>query len=340
MSPIRHQASLPRICIIGAGAIGGFFGVRLAQGHADVSVVARGRTLEALQRQGWILESNGQRSIAPVRAVADSGELGPQDVVIVTVKAYAVDQIVALIKPLLGPHTLVVPALNGVPWWFTLGDTRLPLRGRLHSVDPQGNIEAHVPIEAVLGSVVYPACSSPEPGVARHHSGTRVVFGEVTTPAGAPVSARLQGFVALLKAAGFEAEASTDIRTEVWKKLLGNACFNPVSMLTGSATDLLIDEPGIYELFTTMMNETLSVGRGLGIDAAIEPAARIAITRKLGNVKTSMLQDTESSRPVEIDAILGAVIEMASKLGIDVPVSKTVYALARMRAQTFGLLRG
>ncbi|MGH8789587.1 MAG: ketopantoate reductase family protein [Cupriavidus necator] len=333
------NAPLPRICVIGAGAIGGFFGARLARGHADVSVVARGRTLEALRERGWVLESAGERVVAPVRAVADAAELGPQDVVIIAVKAYALSDIAPLVTPLLGPSAVVVPALNGVPWWFTRDATALPIATRLRSVDPQGLIERHIPAPSVLGGVVYPACSSPEPGVSRHNSGTRVVFGEPGHAAGAAPSPRLQAWVDLLKRAGFDAEASMDIRAEVWKKLLGNACFNPVSMITGSATDLLIDDAGIYKLFSTMMAETLAVGRALGIDVAMQVTDRIALTRKLGNVKTSMLQDAEAGRPVEIEAILGAVIEMAEALDVDTPASHTVYTLARMRAKNFGLLK-
>jgi 2-dehydropantoate 2-reductase len=326
----------PKICVIGAGAIGGFFGARLAASGAGVSVVARGATLAALQENGWVLETADGRIAAPVRAVSHSRDLGVMDIVIVAVKAHALSDVAPLVAPLLGPSTIVLPALNGVPWWFTDPAAGLPVQGRLASADPRGEIEANIPARAVVGCVVYPACSTPAPGVARQHSGSRVVFGEPAAGADGP---RVQKLVALLKAAGFDAEASTDIRTEVWKKLLGNACFNPVSALTGSATDRLIDEPAIHSLFETMMGETLAVGRAMGIDAAIEPAARIAITRKLGNVKTSMLQDVEAGRPIEIDAILGAVIELAQRLHIATPVNQTVYALARMRAQTFGLLK-
>ncbi|HEU0203413.1 MAG TPA: 2-dehydropantoate 2-reductase [Burkholderiaceae bacterium] len=328
----------PRVCVIGAGAIGGFFGARLANGHVEVSVVARGHTLEALRTRGWVLESGGERIVAPVRAVADARELGPQDIVIIAVKAYALTDIAPLVAPLLGPSTIVVPALNGLPWWFTLGGP-LPISERLRSVDPQGIIEASIPTPVVIGAVVYPACSSPEPGFSKHNSGSKVVFGEINTRAGTKPSARLGSLIALLKSAGFDAEASTDIRAEVWKKLLGNACFNPVSLITGTATDRLIDDPNIYTLFTMMMNETLAVGRALGLDVAIAPADRIALTRKLGNVKTSMLQDAEAGRPVELDAILGAINEIAEKLGIAIPANRIVYGLAQMRAKTFGLLK-
>ncbi|WP_421954600.1 ketopantoate reductase family protein [Polaromonas sp.] len=331
--------TLPKVCVIGAGAIGGFFGARLAQGWADVSVVARGATLEALQKNGWLLESAGQRQAAPVRAVADTVALGLQDVVIIAVKSYALASVAPMVKPLLGPQTIVIPALNGVPWWFTQGAEKLPVSGRLASADADGTIDMAIPSGAVLGAVVYPACSSPEPGMTRHNSGSKVVFGEPGTAAGAEPTARLQAWISLLQKAGFDAEASTDIRTEVWKKLLGNACFNPVSMITGSATDLMIDDPNIYRLFTVMMGETLAVGQALGIDPGIQVADRIALTRKLGNVKTSMLQDSEAGRGVEIDAILGAVSELGRKTGVATPALDTVFALAHMRARTFGLLK-
>jgi 2-dehydropantoate 2-reductase len=331
--------TLPKVCVIGAGAIGGFFGARLTQGQAEVSVVARGATLEALQKRGWILESGGERKAAPVRAVADPAELGQQDVVILAVKSYALASVVHMVKPLLGPQTLLIPAVNGVPWWFTDAAAGLPVTGRLDSVDPSGAMKAAIPATAVLGAVVYPSCSSPEPGVTRHHSGTKVVFGEPGVSAGSPPTARLEALVSMLKMAGFDAEASADIRTEVWKKLLGNASFNPVSLITGSATDLMIDDPGIYQLFKAMMGETLAVGQALGIRPEIQIAERIAQTRKLGNIKTSMLQDAEAGRAVEIDTILGAVGELGRKLGVATPALDAVYALAHMRAQTFGLLK-
>jgi len=327
-----------KVCVIGAGAIGGYFGVRLAQAGAELSVVARGRTLEALQSRGWALESGGTRTIFPVRAVASAAELGAQDVVILAVKAYSVAAVAGMVPQLLGPSTMVVPAVNGMPWWFTRGRDDLPITARLASADPDGTIERAIPIDAVIGSVVYPSCATPEPGVSLHSSGSKLVFGDVRTPAGSAPTPRVQKLVALLREAGFDAEINADIRSEVWKKLLGNACFNPVSMLTGSFTDDMIDDARIYALFVAMMQESLAVGHALGIDAGIEPPARLALTRKLGHVQSSMLQDAAAGRPLEIDAILGAVIEIADALRVPVPNCKAVYALARLRAQTFGLL--
>jgi 2-dehydropantoate 2-reductase len=325
--------SRPRICILGAGAIGGFFGARLALGNADVSVLARGATLNALQERGWTLESSGQTTVARVNAVASTQTLGVQDLVFLTVKAYALGEIAGQIAPLLGPHTLVIPAINGVPWWFAGGvDHRLHA---LQSVDPHGQIAAAIPIGQVIGSVVYPACSTPAPGVCRHASGTRLVFGEIGIALNSP---RTSALVTFLNSCGFDAEFSTDIRVEVWKKLLGNACFNPVSLITGSATDLMINDPAINALFVTLMHETIAVGRALGLEVGITPTERIAITRKLGHVKTSMLQDAQAGRKVELDAILGAVIELARRTNTLTPASDTVFALAKMRAQILGLI--
>ncbi len=323
----------PRICIVGAGAIGGLFGVRMAQAGAQVSVLARGATLQAIRSQGWTLQHDGTASTVHVAASDDAAALGPQDVVLTAVKAFALPGVAAQVAAMLGPRTVVVPALNGVPWWFTDPAAGLPVRAPLARLDPDGELARHLPVARVIGGVVYPACSTPAPGVAKLHSGSRVVFGEAGRPAGSPASQRLQDWVALLQRAGFEAEASGDIRTEAWKKLLGNACFNPVSLLTGSPTDRMIDDPEVYALFVAMMGEVLAVGRAMGVDAAIEPPARLAITRKLGNVKTSMLQDAEAGRPVEIDAILGAVADIASALDVAAPHCRAVLAMAQLRAR-------
>jgi 2-dehydropantoate 2-reductase len=327
----------PKVCVIGAGAIGGFFGAQLAQGHADVSVIARGATLHALRRDGWTFENAAGRTSSPVRATSDPRELGPQDIVILAVKAYALADIAPLVAPLLHSDTIVVPALNGVPWWFTLGDNGLPIADRLRSLDPDGAIEASIPTGRLVGAVVYPACSSPGPGVVRHSSGTRLVFGEPALRT-AP-SERVRQLVEWLRGAGFDAEATASIRSEIWKKLLGNACFNPVSMLVGASTDKLIDDPSLHALFEAMMSETLAVGRALGLDLEIRVPDRIAVTRKLGTVKTSMLQDIEAGRQVELDAILGAVNEIATTLGQPTPINDSIFALARMRAITLGLLK-
>ncbi len=322
------------IGIIGAGAIGGFFAARLALAGNRVSVLARGATLAALCANGQRLESGGQSLTAPVLASDRAQDLGAQDVLVLAVKAPALAQVMPAVAPLCGPHTVVLPALNGLPWWYFLGASG-PLAGRrLLSVDPDGMIERTLALPSVLGCVVFPACSVRAPGHVVHASGNRIVIGE---PAGGS-SPRALSIVAAFKEAGFDAEASSGIRQEVWLKLLGNACFNPVSLITRSATDLLIDDPGVYALFTAMMRETLAVGAAAGVDVAIKPEQRLALTRRLGHIKTSMLQDAQAGRPVELEAILGAVVEVAAASGTPAPLLGAVYALARMHAVTAGLI--
>ena len=323
-----------KIGIIGAGAIGGFFAARLALAGHTVSVLARGATLAALRGQGQRLDSGGQSRTVPVHASDRAQDLGPQDAVVLAVKAPSLAQVIPALAPLCTPDTVVLPALNGLPWWYFLAATG-PLAGhRLLSVDPNALIERAVALPSILGCVVFPACSVKVAGHVVHASGNRVVFGE---PAGGN-SPRAQAIAAVFKEAGFDAEASAGIRQEIWLKLLGNACFNPVSLITRCATDLLIDEPGVYALFTAMMHETLAVGVAAGIEVAIEPKQRLALTRRLGHIKTSMLQDAEAHRPVELEAILGAVIEVAAATGAPAPLLGAVYALARMHAAAAGLL--
>ncbi len=331
--------NISKVCVIGAGAIGGYLGVRLANSGAQVSVLARGRTLQAICENGWILEDGDERIVANVHAASDPAELGQQDLIIIAVKTYALADIAPLVQVLCHANTIVIPAINGIPWWFTqgLGNSKLP--PQLDSLDPQGVIASAIDANRIIGCVVYPSCYSPAPGVSHHSSGNRLLFGEIDNATNASGSERLEGILALFNAAGLTAEGTSDIRQSVWEKLLGNACFNPVSMLTGSQTDLMIDDSGTYELFVTLMEEVIAVGAALDIAVDVTPQERLAVTRKLGGVKTSMLQDTEAGRPVEIQAIVGAFVELAKRLQVETPIAATIYALAVMRAKTFGLLK-
>lgn len=333
-----------KICIIGAGAIGGYLGVRLANSGAQVSVLARGQTLQAIQARGWILEEGKERLVAQVSASDNVAALGPQDIIILTVKAHALQDVAGMVPALCHADTIVIPAINGIPWWFTQGldNSEAPaqqLPTQLMALDPSGVIADAIDPGRIMGCVVYPSCYSPEPGVSHHSSGNRLVLGEISGHANQSNQDRLDRVVALFNAAGLVAEKTSAIRSAVWEKLLGNACFNPVSMLTGSQTDLMIDDPAIYRLFVTLMDEVIAVGAALGIAVSVTPHQRLAVTRKLGAVKTSMLQDTEAGRPVEIEAILGAFVELAASLHMATPIAGAIYALARMRAQTFGLLK-
>lgn len=323
-----------KVGIIGAGAIGGFFAARLALAGREVSVLARGATLQALRERGLRLDSGGRSDTVAVRASDDAAALGPQDLLVLAVKAPALASVMPAAALMRGPDTVVVPALNGVPWWFFLGADG-PLAGRrLNSVDPDGAMERTIPVEAVLGCVVFPSCSTQAPGHVVHASGSRLVFGEARGGASERAQRIAQAFVQ----AGFEAAASERMRNEVWLKLLGNACFNPVSLITRAHTDELLDDPAVHALFAAMMGEALAVGRAIGIDLDLDPVARMATTRKLGHIRTSMLQDGIAGRPVEIDAILGALVEIAQAAQVPVPMLSAVLALARAHAREHGLL--
>lgn len=325
-----------RVTVVGAGAIGGFLACKLfAAGH-DVSVVARGETLAAIGEHGLKLHTGDEVLVAPLKATCAPEELGIQDMVIFAVKAPALPSVVEQAKALIGPQTLVIPALNGLPWWYFLQSADALAGMRLEAVDPDGVIEKAVPVAAVVGCVVFASCTVLSPGVIKHMSGSRMVFGE---PAGGN-SARVQAATQAFRDAGFDAHAHDNVREEIWLKLLGNACFNPVSLLVGCATDELIDDPFLHALFIGMMDELLDLGRTLGIAPQIDSAQRIAITRKLGKVKTSMLQDVEGHKPVEIEAILGTLVSVADRVGAAIPRTRTVYALARMRAKNLGILPG
>nr|WP_280634374.1 2-dehydropantoate 2-reductase [Allopusillimonas ginsengisoli] len=328
-----------KICVIGAGAIGAYLGVRLAHSGAQVSVVARGKTLESILARGWVLEDGGERLVAKVQAASDAREFGPQDIVIISVKAYALSDIASMVPSLCHADTIVIPAINGIPWWFTDGLSNSERLPRLESLDPQGAIASAIEASRIIGCVVYASCYSPEPGVSHHSSGERLVFGEIGRCPDALNSNRLDRVVSRFNAAGLKAEGTQAIRQAVWEKLLGNVCFNPISMLTGSPTDLMIEDSATYHLFVAMMEEVIAVGAALDIPVEMTPQQRLAITRKLGGIKTSMLQDTEAGRPVEVEAIVGAFVELAERLKMPTPIASTIYALAHMRAKTLKLLK-
>jgi 2-dehydropantoate 2-reductase len=325
--------SATRVCVVGAGAIGGWLAARLALGGADVSVLARGATLEQVAARGIELRSGGKTDRVPVRAVARADELGPQGVVLITLKAPALPAVAASLAPLLCADTMVLTAGNGLPWWYFLVPGQ-PCAGlRLRSVDAQGEIEQALPLRHVLGLSVFASCHCPAPGVVQHDSGGRLVLGE---PAGG-TTPRAEAFAQQLHAAGLDAQVSGDIRRDIWIKLLGNACFNPVSLLTGSATDEMIDDPALQALFVRMMEEILGIGGRLGLRLDVDPQRRIAQARQLGHIKTSMLQDLEAGRAVELDAILGTLLESAAAVAMPVPTLASVHALARQRARNAGL---
>lgn len=322
-----------KVCIVGAGAIGGLIGTKLAAaGRSQVGAVARGATLEALRTHGWRLRTEAGLLQAPVQASADAAALGVQDVVVVAVKATALAEVAGTLGPLLGPQTLVLPAMNGVPWWFCAG-----LAGfgdaALDSVDPGGRIAAAIPIEQVLGCVVHASASTPEPGVVQHRMGSGLIVGE---PRGGQ-SARAQAVVDLLRDAGFDAVQSADVRHDIWYKLWGNLTINPVSAITGATADRLLADALVRAFCSAAMSEAAAVGARIGCPIAQVPEERHAVTARLGAFKTSMLQDVEAGRPVELDAIVGAVHEIGRRVGVATPNVDALLGLTRLFARVRGL---
>ncbi len=321
------------ICIYGAGAIGGWIGARLAAQGAAVSLVARGATLTALQQQGLRLREGESERTYSVRAVVEPAELGVQDLVVLAVKAPALAEVARHIGPLLGPDTVVLTAMNGVPWWFFQGFGGALAGTRLMTVDPTGAIAAALPAAQVIGAVVHASCALDAPGVVRHHFGRGLILGE---PSGA-ASPRLQALAALLSAAGFEASVSAQIQRDIWYKLWGNMTVNPISALTGATTDLILDDPLLRDFISGVMLEAREIGARLGIPISQQPEDRHAVTRKLGAFKTSMLQDVEAGKPVELDALVGVVRELGQLTGVATPLTDALLGLARVQARVRGL---
>ncbi|OUL99644.1 2-dehydropantoate 2-reductase [Variovorax sp. JS1663] len=323
-----------KVCIYGAGAIGGWIGVGLAQAGCRLNVVARGATLDALQRDGLSVMRGEQRTRVAVNAVADPAELGVQDLVVVAVKAPALAGVAERIAPLLGPETIVLTAMNGVPWWFLQGGFGGPLAGtQLEAVDPGGKIDAAIPARHVIGCVVHASCSLDGPGVVRHHFGNGLIIGE---PSG-EATPRAKELEALLKQAGFEARLSPQIQKDVWYKLWGNMTVNPISALTRATTDLILNDELVRGFISAIMLEAREIGERVGVPIAESPEDRHAVTRKLGAFKTSMLQDVEAGRSVELDALVSAVRELGQRAGVKTPFTDALLGLARLQARQLGL---
>jgi 2-dehydropantoate 2-reductase len=319
-----------KICIFGAGAIGGYMGAKLAAAGADVSLVARGPHLAALQSKGLTLIEEGHSTTHKVRATDDARSLGPQDYVILTLKAHSVPAVVGQITPLLGEGSTLVSGVNGVPWWYfhRLGG---PLEGtRLKSVDP-GNLQwdGFGP-DRVLGCVVYPAAEVTEPGTVTHIEGNRFSLGE---PSGER-SARAEALSRALTAAGLKAPVRPRLRDEIWVKLWGNLSFNPISALTHATLDVLCTDPGTRAVARAMMVEAQTIAEKLGVTFPIDVDRRIDGGAAVGAHRTSMLQDLLAGRPLEIDALVAAVVELGQLTDTPTPTIDTVLALVRQRAAT------
>ncbi|HST76333.1 MAG TPA: 2-dehydropantoate 2-reductase [Acetobacteraceae bacterium] len=321
-----------RIGVFGAGAIGGLLGVKLAQAGADVTFIARGPHLAAMQANGVTLVSGGERITVRPRCLADAGEAGVQDFVIVTLKAHSLPAAAPAIARMMGPESALVTAINGVPYWYFYGLDG-PWRDRcVESVDPGGALWKILPPAQAIGAVVYPAAEVSEPGVIEHTYGDRFTLGE---PDGSR-SPRIEALSKALIAAGLKAPIRPRIRDEIWVKLWGNLAFNPVSALTVSTLDRIAGDPGLCALCRTMMLEAQTVAEALGVRFAINVDKRIEGAAEVGEHKTSMLQDLERGRPMEIDALLGAVVELGEAVGQEMPTCRNVLALVRERARQAG----
>lgn len=318
-----------RITIFGAGAIGGYLAAKLAAaGRVDLSIVARGDHLKAIESGGLRLIEGGQETVHQVRAVASAGDLGFQDYVVLALKAHSLGPALDQIAPLLGDRTAVVTMQNGVPWWYFHGIGG-PLEGtRLEAVDPSGLIWTGLGPDRVIGSVVYPAVEVDEPGLIRHVEGKRFSLGE---PSGEK-SERVLRLAEELVKAGLQAPVRDDIRSEIWVKLWGNLCFNPISALTGSTLAAIVADEGTRSVARTMMLEAQAIGESLGVRFPIDVDRRIKGAGDVGEHKTSMLQDLERGRPMEIDALVAAVQELGRLASQPTPAIDLVLALVRRLA--------
>ncbi|MBA4330110.1 MAG: 2-dehydropantoate 2-reductase [Polaromonas sp.] len=332
---------MKRVCIYGAGAIGGWIGVKLAQAGCDVSVVARGATLQALAQHGLRLEAAGpstgsgqsQVSSVQVKASADPAALGVQDLVIIAVKAPALAEVAQAIAPLIGPDTIVLTAMNGVPWWFFEGFGAQYSGTRLKAVDPDGAIARAIAAHHVVGCVVHASCSLNSPGFVKNHFGNKLFIGE---PSGEK-TARVQALAALLEKAGLEVEVSAQIQKDTWYKLWGNMTVNPISAFTGATTDLILGDPLVREFISKVMLEAREIGARIGIPIAQQPEDRHAVTLKLGAFKTSMLQDVEAGKAVELDALVTVVKELGELTQVPTPFTDALLGLSRLHARVHGL---
>jgi len=321
-----------RICIYGAGAIGGYIGALLSLSGIDVTLVARGPHLQAMKKNGLKIISDGQEITAYPHCTDDPAEAGPQDYVIITLKAPSVPKVLDAMQPLLGERTSVVTTANGIPWWYFYGLKGPWENHRLKTVDPGNRQWNGIGPGRVIGCVVYPACEISEPGVIKHMEGNRFTLGE---PDGEKSERCMQLSKALI-GAGFKSPVRSELRNEIWVKLWGNLCFNPISVLTQATLDVIATEPGTRALAKSMMLEAQAVGEKLGVRFSVDVEKRIDGAAAVGAHKTSMLQDLEAGRTMEIDALLTVVKELGQLVGVATPVIDLVLALVQQRARVAG----
>jgi len=319
-----------KVCIVGAGAIGGLLAVRLAQAGASVSVLARGAHLEAIRQRGLtLLAQDLDQHNVRVQASSSLADLGPHDIVVLGMKAHQVAAVAPDLQHVLGADTQVVTTQNGVPWWYFEKFAGPHAGQRLRSVDPDGVIARHIEIERVIACIAYPAAEIASPGVIRHIEGNRFSLGELDGSR----SARLRVLSELLQAAGFRAPISADIRSEIWLKLWGNCSFNPISALTHASLADICEFPLTRELAAQVMREAQAIGNKLGVRFLVSLEKRIAGAQAVGHHKTSMLQDVEAGRPLELDALVGSVIELGRITETPTPYLDALYACTSLLAK-------
>ena len=326
---------MTRICIFGAGAIGGYVGAALHEAGAEVSLVARGPHLEAIRADGLGLEKDGKVTRYSLPASDRPADLGPQDYVILAIKAHTIPMILDDLMPLLGPDTAVVPAVNGLPWWyFHKAQTGTALDEKpLQAVDPGGRVWNEIGPQRAIGCVVYPACEIAAPGLVKHLDGDRFTLGEPSMEQ----SERVKTLSSLMIAGGLKAPQKPRIRDEIWVKLWGNCSFNPVSALTGATLDAIGNDPEGRALVHAIMTEVKSVGEAIGVRFSVPIEKRIDGAAAIVGHKPSTRQDIEAGRPLEIDPLVTAVLELAKRLGIETPALAHVTALLKLQAETLGL---
>jgi 2-dehydropantoate 2-reductase len=325
-----------KICVIGAGAIGGLLAAKLADAGEEVGVVARGAQLKAIREHGLVLRQEDRDIVARVAASDRIADLGEPDLIVLGMKAHQVAAVAPEVGSSLGPRTLVLTAQNGIPWWyfFKHGGPREGVR--LQSVDPGGVIADHLPIDRVIATVVYPAAEIERPGVIRHVEGNRFSLAEID---GAK-SERISAISEIFGGAGFKAPVVTDVRTEIWTKLVGNLSLNPISALTHATLQDICRYPKTRALAMEMMREALAVAEGFGIRLRISLEKRIAGAEAVGAHKTSMLQDVENGRALEADALIGSVIELARMADVATPHIDAIYAVTKLLGQTLTDAKG
>ncbi|WP_394181323.1 2-dehydropantoate 2-reductase [Marinomonas posidonica] len=324
-----------KICIVGVGAIGGFIGARLAtNSHFTVSALARGESLEALNKYGWRLEQGGEVIQRPCIAAKSAEELGVQDIVFIALKTPALAQVLPTLAPLINEKTLVVSAMNGIPWWF-FRDLEKQSGQAFQSVNPDGKNSLAVPYENIIGLVVHAAAIRKEPGVIQHKAGDKLIIGEPSSGK----SERAEMLTNILSEVGFDAKHSDNIRAEIWFKLWGNMTTNPVSAITGATADKILKDPLVRKYCSAVMNEAAIIGEQIDCKISEDPETRHIGTEKLGAFKTSMLQDVENNRAIELDSILGIVYELSQRLEIESPHIESLFGLTRLFATTKGLYK-